>query len=138
MNEITDQKRVKVLQTLFMFTYMVSYLTRINYGAIIVEISDELGIAASLLSLAVTGSFITYGTGQLLSGYRFLGKLFWHHFGIFVLTGMDYAGRLENGILGIRSIWGGNAAFLESLLSKYHRRIEGFCSCGFRQNFRYR
>lgn len=54
---------------LFMFTYMVSYLTRINYGAVIVEISDDTGIAASLLSLAVAGSFITYGVGQLVSGY---------------------------------------------------------------------
>lgn len=69
MNQLTDSRQIKGLRLLFMFTYMVSYLTRINYGAVIVEMSDDMGIAASLLSLAVTGSFITYGTGQLISGY---------------------------------------------------------------------
>ncbi len=69
MNYITDKNQIKKLCLLFMFTYMVSYLTRINYGAVIVEMSDNMGIAASLLSLAVTGSFITYGVGQLISGY---------------------------------------------------------------------
>lgn len=69
MNFLTDKRQIKRLRLLFMFTYMVSYLTRINYGAVIVEMSDNMGIAASLLSLAVTGSFITYGVGQLISGY---------------------------------------------------------------------
>lgn len=69
MNFLTDRKQIKRLRLLFMFTYMVSYLTRINYGAVIVEMSDNMGIAASLLSMAVTGSFITYGVGQLISGY---------------------------------------------------------------------
>ena len=69
MNHLTDTRQIKGLRLLFMFTYMVSYLTRINYGAVIVEMSDDMGIAVSLLSLAVTGSFITYGTGQLISGY---------------------------------------------------------------------
>lgn len=69
MNQLTDKRQINKLRFLFMLTYMVSYLTRINYGAVIVEISDDMGIAASLLSLAVTGSFITYGAGQLVSGY---------------------------------------------------------------------
>lgn len=69
MNQLTNSRQIKGFRLLFMFTYMVSYLTRINYGAVIVEMSDDMGIAASLLSLAVTGSFITYGTGQLISGY---------------------------------------------------------------------
>jgi len=69
MNFLTDKKQIKRFRLLFMFTYMVSYLTRINYGAIIVEMSDNMGIAATLLSLAVTGSFITYGVGQLINGY---------------------------------------------------------------------
>lgn len=69
MNQLTDKRQIKSLQLLFMFTYMVSYLTRINYGAVIVEMSDDMQVEASLLSLAVTGSFITYGAGQLISGY---------------------------------------------------------------------
>lgn len=69
MNQLTDKKQIKKLRLLFMLTYMVSYLTTINYGAVIVEICDDMGIAASLLSLAVAGSFITYGVGQLISGF---------------------------------------------------------------------
>ena len=60
---------MKKTRLLFVLTYMVSYLTRLDFGAILVEMHDDLGIASSLLSLAITGSFITYGTGQLISGY---------------------------------------------------------------------
>ena len=53
---------------LFALTYMVSYITRINYGAIIVEMQVSTEISKSLLSIALTGSFITYGAGQIISG----------------------------------------------------------------------
>ena len=56
------------MTVLFMFTYMVSYLTRINYGAVIAEIEVAENLSKSLLSMAVTGSFITYGAGQIISG----------------------------------------------------------------------
>lgn len=51
-----------------MITYMISYITRINYGAVIAEIVEATSIAKSTLSLALTGSFITYGAGQIVSG----------------------------------------------------------------------
>ncbi len=53
---------------LFSITYMVSYITRINYGAIISEMELATGESKQLLSMAVTGSFITYGVGQIISG----------------------------------------------------------------------
>ena len=53
---------------LFALTYMTSYITRINYGAIISEMVTATGIPKSLLSLSLTGSFITYGAGQIVSG----------------------------------------------------------------------
>lgn len=53
---------------LFSLTYMTSYITRINYGAIISEMVSATGISKSLLSLSLTGSFVTYGTGQIISG----------------------------------------------------------------------
>lgn len=68
MNYITDKKRATVLMFLFMATYMVSYITRINYSAIIVEIVNSTGYTKDLLSLALTGSFVTYGVGQIISG----------------------------------------------------------------------
>lgn len=48
--------------------YFSSYVTRINYVAAISEIIVSLGITKSLASMAVTGSFITYGIGQVFSG----------------------------------------------------------------------
>ena len=56
------------LVLLFMLTYMVSYITRINFGAIVQEIVIATGFSKAQLSMALTGSFITYGAGQLLSG----------------------------------------------------------------------
>ncbi len=53
---------------LFTLTYMVSYITRINFGAVVSEIEESTGFLRSALSMALTGSFITYGAGQIVSG----------------------------------------------------------------------
>ena len=66
---LTKESEIRKIRYLFMLTYMVSYITRINYGAIILEIGSNTGFAQELLSLALTGSFLTYGVGQLISGY---------------------------------------------------------------------
>lgn len=64
-----DRKYSRLLAALCIATYFVSYLTRINYGAVIAEIVAAEGYTKSAVSMAVTGSFVTYGVGQLLSGY---------------------------------------------------------------------
>lgn len=66
--KLTDKKQISKLTLLFMITYTVSYITRINYGAVIAEMEAESGIARTLLSMALTGSFVTYGAGQIISG----------------------------------------------------------------------
>ncbi len=48
--------------------YFSSYLTRNNYAAALTEIINDLQITKQAASVAVTGSFITYGAGQLISG----------------------------------------------------------------------
>ena len=58
----------KSLTFLLAAVYMISYLTRINFGAVILEMESDTGFARSLLSLSLTGSFITYGIGQVISG----------------------------------------------------------------------
>lgn len=63
-----SRKQVKLLTLLFAATYMVSYMTRVNYGTIVSEMERDLQISKSLLSMALTGSFITYGAGQVISG----------------------------------------------------------------------
>jgi len=68
MTKLTERKDVTKLIVLFTLTYMVSYITRINFGTIILEIEKNTGIKSSLLSMALTGSFITYGVGQIISG----------------------------------------------------------------------
>lgn len=62
-------KKAATLTALFTAVYFVSYLTRINYGAVISEIVKQNSWEKTLASLALTGSAITYGIGQLLSGY---------------------------------------------------------------------
>lgn len=65
-----DNSRGFVRRTalLFTITYMVSYITRINYGAIVSEMGLALDVSKTRVSMALTGSFITYGVGQLVSG----------------------------------------------------------------------
>lgn len=65
---LTDRKKVAGITWLFAITYMISYMTRINYGAVISEVVTDTGFSKSSLSMAVTGSFITYGAGQIVSG----------------------------------------------------------------------
>lgn len=65
---LTEKKQIHRLIFLFMMTYMISYITRINYGAIISEMESDTHLSRSLLSMALTGSFITYGMGQVVSG----------------------------------------------------------------------
>lgn len=49
--------------------YFVSYLTRINYAASVSTIITDMALDKATASLAVTGSFFTYGVGQILCGF---------------------------------------------------------------------
>lgn len=68
MNQLEDKRQVNRMAILFAATYMISYITRINYSAIIAEMETAAQMSKSLLWLAVTGSFIAYGAGQIISG----------------------------------------------------------------------
>ena len=57
------------LVALCCLVYFTSYITRTNYGAVMAELIPALGITKPLASMAVTGSFITYGLGQLFCGW---------------------------------------------------------------------
>lgn len=62
------KKQVYALTFLFAAVYMISYMTRINFGAVVAEMETATGISRQLLSMSLTGSFITYGVGQIVSG----------------------------------------------------------------------
>ncbi len=62
--------------------YFCSYLSRLNYSAVMVEMISSEGFTKAGASAALTGLFITYGIGQLISGY--LGDKIRPHALIFV------------------------------------------------------
>lgn len=68
MSSKKSQTSVKLV-TLCTICYFVSYITRCNYSAVLPEIVTAQGISKVAASMAVTGSFITYGIGQLISGW---------------------------------------------------------------------
>lgn len=63
-----QKKQVTRLAWLFAITYMLSYMTRNNFSAIVAEMETATGLERSALSMSLTGSFITYGAGQVISG----------------------------------------------------------------------
>lgn len=67
--QANHKKQVARITLLCAFLYFVSYVTRNNYSAIISEIVTSTGLTKSALSMALTGSFITYGFSQIISGY---------------------------------------------------------------------
>lgn len=62
------RKQAGRLIFLLALAYFISYLTRVNYAGIVAEMEQSTGFSRTLLSMALTGSFITYGVGQVISG----------------------------------------------------------------------
>jgi len=69
LENVLPKKQTSLMILLLSAVYFISYLTRINYAAVLLEIVRSEGISKELASLALTGSAITYGVGQLISGY---------------------------------------------------------------------
>ncbi len=63
-----DTRQGKKLTALCCLVYFASYVTRLDYAAVLVEIVQDLQIAKTTAGIAVTGSFVTYGIGMLLFG----------------------------------------------------------------------
>lgn len=68
MKKLTGQRQIRLMILLCAAVYFTSYISRINFGALILEIVRAEGYSKPAVSLAVTVSFITYGAGQLVSG----------------------------------------------------------------------
>ena len=63
-----DKKQATKLTLLCCLVYFASYITRLDYAAVLVEIVQDMQIAKTTAGIAVTGSFITYGAGMLIFG----------------------------------------------------------------------
>ena len=68
-NKLTDKKSIRMLSILGWLVYFSSYITRLNFGAVLVEFLQAEGITKTAAAPITTALFITYGAGQLLSGY---------------------------------------------------------------------
>ena len=65
MKKLLSAKQLTWLMTLVYFT---SYVTRINFGAIIQEVVTDTGFLKSELSIVLVGLSVFYGAGQLITG----------------------------------------------------------------------
>ena len=74
---VADPKRLIRYEILFCLTYFTSYMTRINYAASMTAIMADLDFTKTMAGIAVTGCFISYGVGQVISGK--LGDTFQPH-----------------------------------------------------------
>lgn len=63
------ERQMKALCAFCCLAYFVSYLTRLDYAACMVEIQSALRVGKSEVGLPVTLCFISYGIGQLVFGY---------------------------------------------------------------------
>lgn len=67
--ENTKKLSYKTVVLLGFLVYFFSYAMRLDYSASIVAIVSDLKITNTMASMAVTGSFITYGIGQVICGF---------------------------------------------------------------------
>lgn len=65
MTNKSDKKWTMVFCTV----YFIAYMIRHCYPALLIEIIDDLDVTKQLASIALTGAFFTYGSGQFLSGW---------------------------------------------------------------------
>lgn len=68
LTKLTTEKQMKFLCLLCCLAYFMSYLTRLNYAACMVELQDVLQITKSVAGLPVTACFLSYGFGQIICG----------------------------------------------------------------------
>ncbi len=69
MSKLSTKKDINFLTFLCAAVYFVSYVSRINLGAVLVEVVNSGFAEKKTAALALTVCSITYGVGQLISGY---------------------------------------------------------------------
>ena len=69
MLKLSNKKDVNFLVVLCSIVYFISYVSRINLGTVLVEVIASGYAPKTVAALALTACSITYGAGQLVSGY---------------------------------------------------------------------
>lgn len=68
MNQLTGAAAKRMI-FIFAALYFTSYITRINYSAVFIEIVQQEGFVKTQAAAALTVSAVAYAAGQLISGY---------------------------------------------------------------------
>lgn len=116
---ILDEKRQKRLLVAGWLCYTLTYLAKLNYSAIKVEIIKDLGISNSTAGMVSTLFFIAYGIGQFTNG------MFTKHYNHrYAVTGAFLASALCNVLMFVsgdikymKFIWAANAISLSVVWS---------------------
>lgn len=69
MSKLISKKDINFLTFICAAVYFVSYVSRINLGAVLVEVVNSGFADKKTAALALTVCSVTYGAGQLISGY---------------------------------------------------------------------
>lgn len=69
LKKLTSERQMRFLCFLCCLVYFMSYMTRLNYAACMVEIQNVLQVGKSIAGLPVTMCFLSYGAGQLVCGF---------------------------------------------------------------------
>lgn len=87
MSKLSNRGEIRIFTLLCSVVYFASYVSRINLGAVFVAVAESGYSSEKSVALALTLCSVTYGAGQLISGY--LGDKFKPHnliFAGFLLT----------------------------------------------------
>lgn len=69
MLKLKEKKDISLLVILCSVVYFASYVSRVNLGTVLVEITSSGYASKSVAALALSACSVTYGVGQLVSGY---------------------------------------------------------------------
>ena len=66
---LQSRGQIRTLGALAWLVYFFSYVTRINFAAILVAFTQAENVSNAAASVITSVLFVTYGVGQLISGY---------------------------------------------------------------------
>lgn len=114
---LTTARACAALTLLLSIVYFASYISRLNYAAVIAQIVESEGILKSEAALATTASFITYGVGQLVSGWLGdrISPKWLIVFGLLLTAGMNLLLPGCDTVPAMVAVWGVNG-FAQSML----------------------
>ena len=114
---LTSARACTALTLLLSMVYFASYISRLNYAAVIAQIVESEGILKSDAALATTASFITYGIGQLVSGWLGdrISPKWLIVFGLLLTAGMNLLLPGCGSVSAMVAVWGVNG-FAQSML----------------------